>query len=209
VALGLVVAGSGCGSTVPGGNAATVAAGSSNAQAPGAEQSGPPAASGAPGASGSAAPSAAAPGDAQAAPVCGTSTLTGALEDVEGAAGQVYGRLVLTNTGAAACRLDGFPDVRFVDTGGTELGAAASHDDSSPVPGPALLPPGGTAASVLRITQPGIQQGCLDAELTREASGLRVTPPGSTGTLPVELAGVTACTSVDVKQLQVGPMTTS
>jgi hypothetical protein len=74
------------------------------------------------------------------------------------------------------------------------------------MPGPALLAPGGTATAVLRITQPGIQEGCLSSDMTREASALEVTPPGGAGTVSVGLAGVTACVSTDVRQLLIGPL---
>jgi hypothetical protein len=141
------------------------------------------------------------------APVCAAAALTGALDDTEGAAGQVYGKLVLTNAGRAACQLDGFPDVRFVDARGAEFGAPAAHDDSRAVPSPALLAPGGTAAAVLRITQPGIQQGCLTSDVTRQATVLGVTPPGGTGTISVALPDdLTACVSPSVRQLLVGPL---
>ncbi|MDT3443962.1 MULTISPECIES: DUF4232 domain-containing protein [unclassified Pseudofrankia] len=213
VAFGLVLAGSGCGSTVAGGGPATVAAGSSGAGSRGPAQSVAPSASGRGGGIGgsgvaaAAAGSSAAPKEVAAAPVCAAGALTGKLDDIEGAAGQVYGKLVLTNAGPATCKLNGFPDVRFVDARGAEFGAPADHDDSRPVPGPALLAPGGTATAVLRITQPGVQQGCLTSDVTREASALGVTPPGGTGTVSVELSGgVTACVSTDVRQLLIGPL---
>ncbi|ONH30609.1 DUF4232 domain-containing protein [Pseudofrankia asymbiotica] len=210
VALGLVTAGSGCGSTMAGGSPATVAAASSGAGSRGPAQSAAPSASGRDGvgASGAAAAgSSAAPEEVAAAPVCAAAALSGRLDDIEGAAGQVYGKLVLANAGPAACKLNGFPDVRFVDAGGAELGAPADHDDSRPMPEPALLAPGGTATAVLRITQPGVQQGCLTSDATREASALRVTPPGGTGTVSVGLSGgVAACVSTDVRQLLIGPL---
>ncbi|WP_232303764.1 DUF4232 domain-containing protein [Pseudofrankia sp. DC12] len=151
----------------------------------------------------------AAPEEVAATPSCAAGALTGKLDDIEGAAGHVYGKLVLTNAGPAACRLNGFLDVRFVDAGGAEFGAPADHDDSRPMPGPALLAPGGAATAVLRITQPGIQEGCLRSDATREASALAVTPPGGTGTISVGLAGgVTACVSTGVRQLLIGPLGT-
>jgi len=210
VAFGLVATGSGCGSTVLGTAPATVAEGSPGAGSPGPTHSAVPSAPGRPDAGSAAAapsPAAAAPAEVAAAPSCAANALTGKLDDIEGAAGQVYGELVFTNTASAACKLSGFPDVRFVDAAGGELGAPADHDDSRPEPGPALLAPGDAATAVLRITQPGIQEGCLTAAATREASALRVTLPGGTGAVPVELSGgVTACVSTDVRQLLIGPL---
>ncbi|WP_007511810.1 MULTISPECIES: DUF4232 domain-containing protein [Pseudofrankia] len=209
VALGLVAVGSGCGSTMAGGSSATVAAGSSGAGSRGPAQSVAPSASGrgGPGVPAAVAGSSAAPEEVAAAAVCAAGALTGKFDDIEGAAGQVYGKLVLTNASPAACKLSGFPGVRFADAGGAEFGAPADHDDSGPMPGPVLLAPGGTATAVLRITQPGIQEGCLSSDVTREASALEVTPPGGAGTVSVGLAGgVTACVSTDVRQLLIGPL---
>jgi hypothetical protein len=149
-------------------------------------------------------PPAAVPGSA---PVCPSDRLVGAFRDTQGAAGHLYGDLVLRNNGPAACRLVGYPDVRFADAAGAIFGAAASHDDGAGPGTTVVLAPGDSAAAVLRITQAGLQRGCQGTGQTRRATALRVTPPGGrTGAVPITLAtGVTACLSADVRQLLVGP----
>ncbi|MBL7497519.1 DUF4232 domain-containing protein [Frankia sp. CNm7] len=209
-ACGLLAAGSGCASTVGNEDATAVTAGSSGA-APagpaGASAAGGPAAAGGAEATGGPALPTVPPSVLANAPVCAAETLTGAMEDAEGAAGQVYGRLVLTNTGAAACKLVGFPDVQFIDAAGAALGAPAEQDTDRGTPAPVLLAPEGKAAAVLRITQPGIQDGCLATDSTKPATALRVTPPDGSAAVSVALAGgITACVSPDVHQLLVGPL---
>jgi hypothetical protein len=142
-------------------------------------------------------------------PVCAAPALDGTLEDTESTAGHLYARLVLTNHGAAACQLTGYPGVQFVAVDGGTFGAPAEDDVAWGPAEPVLLAPGGTANAVLRVTQPGIQRGCLSADQTKLAAALRVAPLGAGGLVRVELStgGVTACTSPDVKQLLVGPFT--
>ncbi|MBL7490271.1 DUF4232 domain-containing protein [Frankia sp. AgB1.9] len=145
-----------------------------------------------------------------AAPVCPPRGLTGALRHTEGTAGHVYNDLVLRNKGTVACRLTGYPDVRFVDADGAAFGAPADDTDDGPATA-VLLPAGGTATAMLRITQAGIQRGCTAASQTRLAAALRVTPPdGGTVTLSVPLSGgITACVSSSVRQLLIGPLTST
>jgi len=159
-----------------------------------------------------AAPDAAATGDTAAdgtvtAPVCLPRGLAGALSRTEGAAGHVYTDLVLTNRGTASCRLDGYPAVRFVDLDGAAIGAPAAREEDDDPPPEVLLAPGDSAAALLRITQAGIQDGCLTRGDTRAAAALRVTPPGGSGSVAVPVPdGVTACLSTGVRQLLVGPL---
>jgi hypothetical protein len=145
-----------------------------------------------------------------AAPVCPPRGLTGALRHTEGTAGHVYNDLVLRNKGTVACRLTGYPDVRFVDADGAVFGAPADDTDDGPATA-VLLPAGGTATAMLRITQAGIQRGCTAASQTRLAAALRVTPPdGGATTLSVPLSGgITACVSSSVRQLLIGPLTST
>lgn len=147
-------------------------------------------------------------GDATAtAPVCLPGGLAGALSRTEGAAGHVYTDLVLTNRGTASCRLDGYPGVRFVDLDGTAIGAPAAREEDDDPPPEVLLAPGDSAAALLRITQAGIQDGCLTRGDTRAAAALRVTPPGGSDSVAVPVPdGVTACLSAGVRQLLVGPL---
>jgi hypothetical protein len=112
--------------------------------------------------------------------------------------------LVLTNNGPEECSLQGWPGVSFVGDGnGTQLGQAAAFDRSTPHP-TVVLKPGGTAQAPLTI----VQAGNYDPSQCqpKKADGFRVYPPGSTESLFVKDADVTACTSEAVSLLTVGAL---
>lgn len=136
---------------------------------------------------------------------CDTGNLGGSIgQGGGGAAGSVEVTLVLTNNGSTECSLQGWPGVSFVGEGnGTQLGKAADFDRGTPHP-TVVLQPGGTAAAPLKITQ-----ALNYDEATckpKPADGFRVYPPGSTESLFVKDAGVTACTSDSVSLLTVGAL---
>ncbi|HEY8280859.1 MAG TPA: DUF4232 domain-containing protein [Leifsonia sp.] len=134
---------------------------------------------------------------------CDTSDLSGSITSGGGgAAGSVAVTLVLTNTGAKACTLQGWPGVSFVGDGnGTQLGAAAEQDTTAPHPTVSLAP-GGTATAPLRIAQAlNYSSGTCSPQ---KPDGLRVYPPGSTTALFVSYTDMTACASKAVSLLTVG-----
>lgn len=136
---------------------------------------------------------------------CDTGALTGTIgRGGGGAAGSVEVTLVLTNNGSTECSLQGWPGVSFVGDGnGTQLGAAATLDRSTPHP-TVVLKSGGTAQAPLRITQ---ALNYPEAECQpKQADGFRVYPPGSTASLFVKDADFTACTSESVMLLSVGAL---
>lgn len=136
---------------------------------------------------------------------CDTGDLSGTIaQGGGGAAGSVEVTLVLTNNGSGECSLQGWPGVSFVGDGnGTQLGAAAEFDRSTPHP-TVVLQPGGTAQAPLRITQ-ALNYPEADCA-PKQADGFRVYPPGSTESLFVKDAGVTACTKDSVSLLTVGAL---
>ncbi|MFF2053179.1 DUF4232 domain-containing protein [Leifsonia sp. NPDC058194] len=133
---------------------------------------------------------------------CDTGSLTGSIQPGEGgAAGSVEVTLVLTNGGSSECSLQGWPGVSFVGDGnGTQLGAAADLDRSSPHP-TVTLQPGGSAQAPLKIVQ-AMNYSESDCN-PKQADGFRVYPPGSTESLFVKDADVTACQSTSVSLLTV------
>lgn len=144
-------------------------------------------------------------GTSTSAPVdgqCATSTLTGSIQPGGGgAAGSSEVTLVLTNGGTAECSLQGWPGVSFVGDGnGTQLGAPADFDRSSPHD-TVTLKPGGTAQAALKIVQ-ALNYSQSDCN-PKQADGFRVYPPGSTESLFVKDADVTACQSSSVSLLTV------
>lgn len=136
---------------------------------------------------------------------CDTANLTGAIgKGGGGAAGSVEVTIVLTNNGTTECSLQGWPGVSFVGDGnGTQLGKAAEFDRSTPHP-TVTLQPGGTAQAPLRITQ-ALNYPEADCQ-PKPADGFRVYPPGSTESLFIKDADVTACASDSISLLQVGAL---
>ncbi|ABW12914.1 hypothetical protein Franean1_3513 [Parafrankia sp. EAN1pec] len=117
-------------------------------------------------------------------------------------AGNIFQQLVLTNTGPAACWLQGFPQVSFVGDNGQQVGAPAAHiGPTGPV---VFLKPGESARAVLHTVQPGLQVGCDQQGETAPVRALKVHPPGSMHSLSLGPPAVaTACTSTAIHQMDV------
>lgn len=159
----------------------------------------------------SAAPTTTAPPPSSATPtaagpaLCKAATLSAATDSTGGgAAGSVYMTLTLTNTGAEACLLKGFPGVSLTaDANGAPIGAPAKRDEATPV-ADVLLAPGQGGAAVLRYTQASNFADCNIAP----AAGYRIYPPEDTASL--FLAQPTqACSNAGVGLLTIGAFQTS
>ncbi|WP_258804789.1 DUF4232 domain-containing protein [Pseudarthrobacter sp. NS4] len=150
----------------------------------------------------SAAPSSAAP--AAPAPVtpalCKAAALSAATDaSGGGAAGSVYMKLNLTNTGSEPCLLRGFPGVSLAaDNAGAPIGAPATRDGSAPV-ADVLLAPGQTGSAVLRYTQAGNYMDCAMVD----AAGYRIYPPEDTASLFLPQP-TKACSNADITLLSIG-----
>ncbi|MFC5679685.1 DUF4232 domain-containing protein [Aeromicrobium endophyticum] len=120
-----------------------------------------------------------------------------------GAAGSVYGHLVLTSTSTSPCAMTGWPGVSYVGGGdGHQLGAAADRTDRTGSPAVIVLVPGGSAAARLQQAQAGNFEGsCSPAQ----ADGFRVYPPNSRTAVFVEHAAQ-ACRSGSAHLLTIGPV---
>ncbi len=127
--------------------------------------------------------------------------LQGSVDDTGGgAAGSIYMKLILANTSATSCILDGYPGVSLVGDGnGTQLGAPANRNAELPSSGPITMDPASTAAAVLHYTQAGNYQGCTQAP----ADGLRVYPPSATDALYIAHP-LTACTDAGIVLMTIG-----
>ena len=152
-------------------------------------------------------PAATPPAEPQSAARCEASALTGTIEaGAGGAAGSSSVELVLTNSGANTCELQGWPGVSFVGKGnGTQLGSAAAQDRSPGTPhGTVSIAPGHSAAALLTITDaaniPAEDCGPVDAD------GLRIYPPGSKQALFVPYPTLQACTSAKADLLKVAAL---
>ncbi|MFJ3958867.1 DUF4232 domain-containing protein [Arthrobacter sp. NPDC090010] len=114
-----------------------------------------------------------------------------------GAAGSVYGKLLLKNTGTAACTIQGFARVELTaGDSGPAIGAAAEKEGGAGVP--ATLRPGQSAAAVLRYSQAGLHPDCQHVPATR----YRVYAPGTNTPMfiPVTEDG---CSNAAVKLLTI------
>lgn len=145
-----------------------------------------------------------APVTSQSTPLCTAASLKGALDDTGGgAAGNVYMKLVLTNSSNVACIVDGYPGVSMVAAGATEpadpIGAPAERDAQAPSTGPITLAPGDTTTATLRYTQAGNYQECQHVQ----ASAVLVYPPSAFDSLEIPRE-LTACSNADIKLLTIG-----
>lgn len=132
--------------------------------------------------------------------LCKAATLSAATDaSGGGAAGSVYMKLNLTNTGTAPCLLKGYPGVSLTaDADGAPIGAAATRDETTPV-ADVLLAPDQTGTAVLRYTQAANYSDCT---LT-DAAGYRIYPPEDTASLFLPQP-TSACTNANIALLSVG-----
>lgn len=145
------------------------------------------------------------PSDGAASPPrCLTPDLAGSLEAVEGgaSAGHYELEIVLENEASEPCVLQGWPGVSFVGDGdGTQIGASATLDRSSPH-GSVTLAPGASAHANLSVANAqNFDEGCEQTT----ADGLRVYPPGEKRSLFVQNDKLTllACANPDDELLDV------
>ena len=132
--------------------------------------------------------------------LCKAATLSAATDaSGGGAAGSVYMKLNLTNTGTAPCLLKGFPGVSLAaNADGAPIGAAATRDETTPV-ADVLLAPGQTGTAVLRYTQAANYSDCT---LT-DAAGYRIYPPEDTASLFLPQP-TSACSNANIALLSIG-----
>ncbi len=109
--------------------------------------------------------------------------------------------VVLHNTGASSCTVQGWPGVSYVGRGnGTQVGGAATLTRTVPHP-TVTLRPGGTAQA--HLTASALPESCTTAPV----DGLRVYPPGSkrsffSDTRLVTTGGVCADASVSLLRVE-------
>ncbi|WP_082178198.1 MULTISPECIES: DUF4232 domain-containing protein [Micrococcaceae] len=116
-----------------------------------------------------------------------------------GAAGSVYMKLNLTNTGTEPCLLKGYAGVSLTaDAAGDPIGAAAARDVTTPET-EVLLAPGETGTAVLRYVQAGNFPDCAQVR----AGGYRVYPPEDTASLFLP-DPTNACSNAGINLLSIG-----
>ncbi len=137
---------------------------------------------------------------------CLTSQLSATLGAGAGAgAGHQFPFLVLTNNGATACTVTGYPGVSFVGSGnGTQIGAPADRDAAGIPLAAITLAPGASAHSQLSIATAGNYDAASCQPMPID--GIRVYPPNQTAALFVATTAYTGCANASVKLLQVRPL---
>jgi Protein of unknown function (DUF4232) len=128
--------------------------------------------------------------------LCVSSGLRASLGQSLGAAGTSYVALVLSNQSRVTCTLDGYPGVSFIaGTDAHQIGAPALRDARFSA-APVTLAPGATVHATVGIANYANYepQGCQPGR----ATGYRIFPPGSTGSLLVS-APQTVCSKPGVQ----------
>ncbi|MEO3940220.1 DUF4232 domain-containing protein [Paenarthrobacter nicotinovorans] len=144
----------------------------------------------------STAPTSAAPAGATA---CKAASLTVATDSTGGgAAGSIYEKLILTNSGTAPCILEGFAGVSLTaDANGEPIGEPATRETTTPVT-KIELAPGKSAWAEIRYTQAGNYGDCTKVP----AAGFRIYPPNDTASLFVAEPH-DACSNAGIKLLTI------
>ncbi|PVZ55975.1 hypothetical protein C9424_12085 [Arthrobacter sp. H-02-3] len=156
-----------------------------------------------PAASGAATDTSAAPASqaAQSGPaLCKAAGLTATTDSTGGgAAGSVYMKLIVTNSGTEPCLLKGYAGVSLTaGADGEPIGAAATRDDSTPVTD-VQLAPGQAGVATLRYTQAANYGDCTRTP----AAGFRVYPPEDTASLFLPQP-LDACSNTEINLLTIG-----
>jgi hypothetical protein len=135
---------------------------------------------------------------------CVSSVLQASFGRSLGAAGHAYVALLLTNRSHATCTLGGYPGVSFVAAGGHQIGAPAQRDSRFAAV-PVTLAPGAIVHATVDVADYANYdpQTCLPVR----ATGFRIFPPGSTGSLLIS-APQTVCSRSGVQQFQTSVMRT-
>lgn len=149
-----------------------------------------------------AAPAPAGTGASAAGARCATSQLSGSVADGGGSsAGATRVAIILRNTGAQSCTLQGWPGISFVGGGnGTQIGNAATLDRSTPHQ-TLTLRPSGEVQAVVTVRDAGDWDSATCHP--RVTDGFRVIPPGSRQALFVPASGALfeSCAAPAVHQL--------
>ncbi|MFC8039605.1 DUF4232 domain-containing protein [Paenarthrobacter sp. NPDC057355] len=130
---------------------------------------------------------------------CKAGSLTATTDSTGGgAAGSVYEKLILTNSGTAPCVIEGFAGVSLTaDANGEPIGEPATRESTTPVT-KIELAPGKAAWAEIRYTQAGNYGDCTKVP----AAGFRIYPPNDTASLFVAEPH-DACSNAGIKLLTV------
>ncbi|WP_354229256.1 DUF4232 domain-containing protein [Arthrobacter bambusae] len=133
------------------------------------------------------------------ATLCKAASLTASTDSTGGgAAGSIYEKLILTNSGTAPCILEGFAGVSLTaDANGEPIGEPATRETTTPVT-KIELAAGKSAWAEIRYTQAGNYGDCTKVP----AAGFRIYPPNDTASLFVAEPH-DACSNAGIKLLTI------
>jgi hypothetical protein len=113
----------------------------------------------------------------------------------QGAAGSTIATFILRNAGTSPCALFGFPGVSFLNSSGTQLGAAATRQGTA---GPRfIVQPGQVASFQVQIPV----AGCVSP--ITQSTTIRIFPPNQKGALQAP-AVFPICTAPSVTAVKSG-----
>ncbi|MGA8787720.1 MAG: DUF4232 domain-containing protein [Paenarthrobacter sp.] len=133
------------------------------------------------------------------ATLCKAASLTASTDSTGGgAAGSIYEKLILTNSGTTPCILEGFAGVSLTaDANGEPIGEPATRETTTPVT-KIELAPGKSAWAEIRYTQAGNYGDCTKVP----AAGFRIYPPNDTASLFIAEPH-DACSNAGIKLLTI------
>jgi hypothetical protein len=132
---------------------------------------------------------------AGAGPRCRGVDLSGAIIDVQGAAGSQFGRVILINKSSRTCHMKGFAGARLIDKDNHPLPTHVTRDHSTPVKR-VVVRRGAAAAFELRWSNVP-----SDATPCKTARWLRVTPPHSSSSVRVHFGGAPCRGDLEVRAI--------
>jgi Protein of unknown function (DUF4232) len=136
---------------------------------------------------------------------CLSSGLRASIGQSLGAAGTSYVALLLTNQSRVTCTLDGYPGVSFIAGADAHQIGAPAHRDARFSAAPVTLLPGATVHATVGVANYANYDphACQPAQ----ATGYRIFPPGSTGSLLLS-APQTVCSKPGLQSFQTSVMRT-
>lgn len=110
---------------------------------------------------------------------CTAAVLAGAVEPTDAGAGNRYGKLLVTNNGAAPCTVNGYSGLQLLDAAGNPLPTDLQRKPD-PGPAPVTLTPGTAAAANLHWTVVPTGDEPVDRPCQAEAARAAAIPPDET-----------------------------
>lgn len=123
---------------------------------------------------------------------CTAAVLTGVIQVDDSAAGNRYGRLLVTNTGSAPCSLNGYGELQLIDDNGQALPTRTLRDEP-PEPSLIQLAPGAIAAKSLHwgVVPTGLEPA--DQPCQPEPRSAWIRPPDETEPFTVDWSHGPVC----------------